>query len=72
MATFTFIRTANKIQINDFVDRFPGDYNLVADDSSGFVLVKAKDFSFMSQINVAQDTVIVNGDTFSGSPSEYS
>lgn len=70
MAVYTFTRSPNQIQINDFIDQFPGDYNLKADDSNGLVQVKAKDFSFMANIDIDQDEVIINGDTFSGLPSE--
>lgn len=70
MANFDITRNGNVLTINGFTDTQIGVYNVEVDSLNGIVLIKAEDGAYQAEIHVSRDTVVVNGESFTGTAQE--
>jgi hypothetical protein len=68
MSAFTITRDSNSVTINSYTDQHPGKYKVQADTVNNICLIDG--IGFKTQINLAVDTVEVNGVAFSGTAAE--
>lgn len=67
MATYTFVKSANKITINGIEDEYPEHYTLSNDGEKTLTIQSQSGKGYRVLIT---DTITINGDAFSGTLSE--